>query len=61
LALKERQLRALTDYLDTVSTSEADPDAEVFALLIQVRSIRRQVAATTIAPMILIEQDNQDT
>lgn len=57
LALTERQLRALTGFLDAVSTSEADPDAEVFALLDQVRSIRRQVAASTIAPMILIEQD----
>ncbi|MDI2144887.1 hypothetical protein KBJ94_22810 [Pseudomonas sp. ITA] len=33
LPLTQRQLQALTSYLDTVSTSEADPDAEVFALI----------------------------
>jgi len=58
LPLTERQLRALTGYLDTVSTSEADPDAEVFALIDQVRQVRKLIATAAIAPMIQIEQDN---
>lgn len=61
LALTERQLRALTGYLDSVSTSEADPDAEVFALIDQVRQVRKQIATATAAPVIQIEQDNPDT
>lgn len=52
LALTERQLRALTGYLDTVSTSEADPDAEVFALIDQVRQVRKLIATSAVAPMI---------
>ncbi|WP_434598620.1 hypothetical protein M1D58_27470 (plasmid) [Pseudomonas sp. R4-76] len=54
LALTQRQLQALTGYLDTVSTSEADPDAEVFALIDQVRQVRK--LAATGAP-IQIEQN----
>lgn len=54
LALTRRQLQALAGYLDTVSTSEADPDAEVFTLIDQVRQVRKQ--AVTTAP-IQIEQD----
>lgn len=54
LALTQRQLQALTCYLDTVSTSEADPDAEVFALIDQVRQVRK--LAATGAP-IQIEQN----
>lgn len=61
LALTERQLKALTGYLDTVSTSEADPDAEVFALIDQVRQVRKQ-AATASAPLLIqIEQNNPQT
>ncbi len=60
LALTERQLRALTGYLDTVSTSEADPDAEVFALIDQVRQVRKLIATSAIAPMIQNEQDTPD-
>jgi len=55
LPLTQRQLQALTGYLDTVSTSEADPDAEVFALIDQVRQVRK--LASTGAP-IQIEQDD---
>jgi hypothetical protein len=44
LPLTQRQLQALTGYLDTVSTSEADPDAEVFALIDQVRQVRKLAA-----------------
>jgi hypothetical protein len=60
LALTERQLRALTGYLDSVSTSEADPDAEVFVLIDQVRQVRKQIATAAIAPVIQIEQDNPE-
>jgi hypothetical protein len=55
LYLTQRQLQAKTGYLDTVSTSEADPDAEVFALIDQVRQVRK--LAATGAP-IQIEQDH---
>lgn len=55
LYLTQRQLQAMTGYLDTVSTSEADPDAEVFALIDQVRQVRK--LAATGAP-IQIEQNH---
>ncbi|RBB97318.1 hypothetical protein C3E97_028060 [Pseudomonas sp. MWU12-2115] len=58
LHLTESQLRALTGYLDAVSTSEADPDAEVFALIDQVRQVRKLIASAAITPVIQIEQVN---
>jgi len=57
LPLTQRQLQALTSYLDTVSTSEADPDAEVFALIDQVRQVRK-LAAT--GALVQIEQDDPE-
>lgn len=54
LPLTRRQLQALMGYLDTVSASEADPAAEVFALIDEVRQARK--LAATGAP-IQMEQD----
>jgi hypothetical protein len=43
------QLNDLKILLDTVTANEADPDAEIFALLDQVREVRKQAAKSPIA------------
>lgn len=50
LHLTKGQLNDLKILLDAATASEANPDAEIFALLDQVREVRKQAAKSAVTP-----------
>lgn len=61
LSLTLDQLTELKARLDAAASSEADPDAPIFALLDQVRALRKQVLSDSQAQAACVHDYNEFT